>query len=203
MQIILASASPRRREILGLLKIPFEIIVSESEEITEETSPGEVVSDLSNQKARAVYARCEREGRLEENALIIGADTIVFHDDTILGKPADKADACWMLKSLQGDVHQVYTGVTFIIKKGEKVSCHTFYEKTDVSMYEMTEEVLRRYVDTGEPMDKAGSYAVQGIGAVNIKQIAGDYNNVVGLPLAGLYQRLKEHGIDLLEYGLK
>ncbi len=198
MQIILASGSPRRREILALLKIPFEVVVSHMPEKTDKTKPEELVCDLSAQKAENVFALCSQEGRLQEQALVIGADTIVYHNGSILGKPKDKAHACRMLQSLQNDVHQVYTGVTYILQKGENITRGTFYETTDVCMYGMSDEEILRYVETKEPMDKAGAYAVQGIGMVNIRWIRGDYQNVVGLPLAGLYRRLQSEGIDLL-----
>lgn len=197
MQVILGSNSPRRRELLGLLGAPFKVIVSDVEEHTDKTKPEEVVCDLSLQKALNVFEKCD-----EESCVIIGSDTIVALDDLILGKPKDADDAFDMLKKLQGNKHQVYTGVACIIKDGGMVKQNVFYEKTDVYMYEMTDDDIYRYIATKEPYDKAGSYAIQGIATVYIEKIEGDYNNVVGLPVARLYRELKAEGIDLHEFNI-
>lgn len=197
MQIILGSNSPRRRELLGLLGAPFKVIVSDVEEFTDKTKPEEVVCDLSLQKALNVFEKCD-----EESCVVIGSDTIVALNDLILGKPKDADDAFDMLKKLQGNKHQVYTGVACIIKNGDVVKQKVFYEKTDVYMYEMTDDDIYRYIATNEPYDKAGSYAIQGIATVYIEKIEGDYNNVVGLPVARLYRELKAEGIDLHEFNI-
>lgn len=184
--VVLASASPRRKELLRQAGIPFRIIISNVKEVITKTKPDEVVEELSFQKAQAVA------GRIENGILVIGADTVVAMEGQILGKPKDEADAARMLKSLQGRRHQVYTGVTFYMRKGTKEAYHTFSECTDVEMYPMTDKEIREYVATGEPMDKAGAYGIQGRAGVFVKRISGDYNNVVGLPIARLYQELKK-----------
>lgn len=182
--IILASASPRRRELLMQMGLEFTVIPSKGEEIITRTVPSEVVMELAAQKAREVADRSD------ENTCIIGADTIVVRDGEILGKPKDEEDACRMLSMLAGTTHQVYTGVCLINKKSGEEELRTFYEATDVEFYPMSETEIRDYVATGEPMDKAGAYGIQGKCAVFIKGIRGDYNNVVGLPIARLYHEL-------------
>ena len=132
--------------------------------------------------------------------LVIGADTVVAFQDSILGKPADAAMARDMLLRLQGNTHQVYTGVTLLLRQGGTVTQKSFYEKTEVVFYPMTGEEIDAYVRTGEPMDKAGAYGIQGKSAVFVEKIDGDYSNVVGLPLARLYQELKQMGIDIKEW---
>ena len=130
--------------------------------------------------------------------LVIGADTVVAYENQILGKPKDEEDARRMLSMLSGKTHSVYTGVTFVfIDKAGRTGEHCFYEKTDVSMYTLTEEEIDRYISSGDPMDKAGSYGIQGRFAIHIKGIHGDYNNVVGLPVARLYQELRKLGVDV------
>ena len=133
--------------------------------------------------------------------LVIGADTVVAYGDEILGKPKDEEDARRMLTLLQGNTHSVYTGITLVfIDKSGRTGEYCFFEKTDVTMYPMDEDEINRYIATGEPMDKAGSYGIQGRCAIYIKQIEGDYNNVVGLPVARLYQELRRVGYDLKLY---
>lgn len=183
-KIILASASPRRRELLTKMGLEFEVIPSKGEEIITKTSPAEVVMELAEQKAREV---AESFG---DGTLLIGADTVVVKDGKILGKPKDESDAVSMLSMLSGTVHQVYTGVCLIRKRNGKTEVHTFYESTDVEFYPMSEKEIAEYVATGEPMDKAGAYGIQGKCAVYIKGIRGDYNNVVGLPIARLYHEI-------------
>lgn len=179
-KIILASASPRRRELLTQAQIPFEVQVSEAEEIITKTDPGEVVEELSYIKASAVAEKFP--GRW-----VLGADTVVALQGEILGKPADETDARRMLGELQGQTHQVYTGVT-LMKDGE---IHTFHEATQVKVSEMSEEEILHYIAGGEPMDKAGAYGIQGSFAVFIEGIEGDYNNVVGLPIAAVYRAIR------------
>jgi septum formation protein len=195
-KIILASASPRRRELLEKSGVSFEIITGNGEERITKRVPWEVVEELSAQKA---FAATEKIG---ENALedmvVIGSDTIVAFDGEILGKPADQEDAVQTLMKLQDNTHQVYTGVTLLVRKDGKWQPHTFYECTDVSFYPVSEEGIRSYVKTGEPMDKAGSYGIQGLWGIYVKGICGDYNNVVGLPVARLFQEAKKLGIRLV-----
>lgn len=134
----------------------------------------------------------------KQDILVIGADTVVANEGQILGKPKDEEDAKRMLSSLAGHTHSVYTGVTCVfISADGRCGEHSFYEKTDVTMYQMSDEEIQRYVASGEPMDKAGAYAIQGRCAIFVKEIQGDYNNVVGLPIARLYQELLALGIDI------
>lgn len=186
-KIILASASPRRRELLTQAGFSFEVKVSDAEETITEREPQKIVEELALRKAKAVAAS-------EENALIIGADTIVAAEGKILGKPHSREEAFAMLSMLQGQTHQVYTGVALILKKAGTEHTHVFSEKTDVTMYPMTEQEIGDYIATGEPMDKAGAYGIQGQAAVYIRKIDGDYSNVVGLPIARLYQEMKGIG---------
>lgn len=183
--IILASASPRRRELLAQAGFQFEVKVSDAEETITEKEPGRIVEELALRKAEAVAAA-------ETDALIIGADTVVAVDGKILGKPHTREEAFSMLSMLQGRRHQVYTGVALVLKRARGEKREIFSERTDVFMYPMTEGEILEYIDTGEPMDKAGAYGIQGRAAVYIEKIEGDYNNVVGLPIARLYQKLKE-----------
>ena len=133
-----------------------------------------------------------------QDILVIGADTVVAYENQILGKPKDEEDARRMLSMLSGKTNSVYTGVTFVfIDKAGRTGEHCFYEKTDVSMYTLTEDEIDRYISSGDPMDKAGSYGIQGRFAIHIKGIHGDYNNVVGLPAARLFYEMKKSGIDL------
>lgn len=180
-KVILASASPRRKEILGKTGIDFEVQVSDCDENIDEKQPDKLVMKLSELKARDVAAK-------NPDAIIIGSDTVVAHKGHIMGKPADRAEAISMIKSFAGDIHQVYTGVTIIIPN-EKT--YTYNVCTDVHVLQMTDEEIERYVDTGEPMDKAGAYAIQGLFAPFISKIDGDYYNVVGLPISSVYGILK------------
>lgn len=184
--IVLASASPRRRELLEQIGLKFEVMVSDAEERITDTRPGEVVKELSACKAKAV---AEKLTEAQKSAVVIGSDTVVAQGDQILGKPKDEEDAARMIRMLQGNTHQVYTGVTLIC--GEKVK--SFYEKSDVTVYPMTESEIRDYIRTGEPMDKAGAYGIQGYFARYIKEIRGEYATIVGLPLGRLWQELSEN----------
>lgn len=192
-KIILASASPRRRELLQQLGLEFEIRPSEAQEKTKSREPSQIVIELSEIKAQDIYERLSEEERA--SYMVIGADTVVALNDRIMGKPKDYKEAVQMLLNLQGNTHQVYTGVTLLLRKGPgKVpSKISFYEKTDVTMYPVSREEIEVYVSTGEPMDKAGAYGIQGRGAAFIKEIHGDYNNVVGLPIGRLYQEMKRY----------
>ncbi len=188
MKIILASASPRRRELLTQMNLKFEVMPSCGEEVITKQQPCEVVMELAGQKAGEIASG------FTDDTLVIGADTIVVKDGRILGKPKSQEDAVSMLTMLQGAVHQVYTGVCLIQKKNGQELRHTFYEATDVEFYPMTEEEIHAYVATGDAMDKAGAYGIQGKCAVHIRGIRGDYNNVVGLPIASLYHELDKIG---------
>ena len=190
MKIILASASPRRRELLGQIGIGFEVRISNVEERVTTVEPAAVVEELSRQKAEAVYASLEAD---VEDVLVVGADTVVALEGQILGKPSDPEQAAEMLRRLAGNIHGVYTGVTLLYRSGSgMVQRRVFHESTKVEFFPMTEEEIRRYVQSGECMDKAGAYGIQGLFARYVKKIEGAYNNVVGLPVGRLYQEAKE-----------
>ena len=191
-KIILASGSPRRKELLEQIGVSFEIVKAEGEEVITTEIPSEAVKELSRQKAREVAAKTDGD-------VIIGADTVVAVSGRILGKPKDAGDAVRMLKMLQGKEHEVLTGVTLILKKSGQEIC--FAEATKVHVYPMTEEQIRSYVESGEPMDKAGAYGIQGRFAAYVSGIEGDYNTVVGLPVGRLYQEALAAGIDLTACG--
>ena len=194
MKIYLASASPRRKELLKQVGLSFKTMPSTVEEKITKTEPNEVVEELSYQKAVDVCGKLAAEGK--EDFVVIGADTVVSCWGRIMGKPEDKEDACLMLRDLQGRSHQVYTGVTLAWKSRDISPMYfTFSECTDVTMYSMNEEEIKKYVDSGEPMDKAGAYAIQGLCAAYIQGICGDYNNVVGLPVGRVCQELKNRGL--------
>ncbi len=194
-KIILASASARRRQILENIGIPFEVIQSNADEYVEvENSPYEWVKTLSARKARTVAET------VSEPCVIIGADTVVTELGKIMEKPKDVIDAFNMLKSLQGRKHTVYTGMSLIFKDGAGVTEENYVEATDVYMHELSDDEIKKYLETKEPFDKAGGYAIQGKGALLIDSIYGDYYTVVGLPVTVLFKALKEHGIHLMDY---
>lgn len=200
-KIYLASKSPRRRELLEQIGYEFEVMVSYRDEIIAGNVPEEIVKELSMQKAyeieRVLLEKCGDDmvgaavSEGYDGVVIIGADTVVSMDDAILGKPRDEEDALRMLKMLQGKSHNVCTGVTIIESGQNGREVYNFAETTEVSMYAATDDELKAYIATGEPMDKAGSYGIQGIGAKFISGIKGDYNNVVGLPIGRIYQTIK------------
>lgn len=259
MRVILASASPRRRELLGQIGLVFEVKVSDVEEKVSATLPERVVEELSAQKAWAVLGAIKSSGKIvsgsgssllgpegmspgaggeagTDDLLVIGADTVVALEGRILGKPSTPEEAAAMLRQLAGRSHGVYTGVTLLycpaitettegtvgaaasseqgsvrfaedirtsvtgistVGMGERsgigsVQRRTFHERTKVSFYPMTEAEIADYVSSGDPMDKAGAYGIQGIFARYVREIEGDYNNVVGLPVGRLYQEAKE-----------
>ncbi len=181
-KLILASASPRRREILAKTGIPFEVVVSGCDENINEKAPDKLVTELARLKATDVAGSYP-------DAVIIGADTVVAHKDSILGKPAGRDDAFNMIRSFAGDTHQVYTGVCVVIPDGRIINYNVC---TNVNVSEMTDEEINRYLDTDEYRDKAGAYAIQGLFAPYITSIEGDFYNVVGLPVSSLYSILKE-----------
>ena len=192
-KIILASASPRRRELLAAAGVIFQVCAADVEEKITSDKPEEIVRELSEQKATAVALNFD----MEEGTVVIGADTIVSYNNEILGKPVDESDAFKTLKMLQGNIHQVYTGVTVLIKKNGKWEDISFSESTDVSFYPVSDEEIRTYIASGEPMDKAGSYGIQGGFGIYVKEIRGEYTNVVGLPVGRLFYEMKKHGIEL------
>lgn len=189
MEIILASKSPRRRELLSLVGFTdFMVIPSDAEENISLPDPGETVRQIALAKARDVSSR-------HPSALVIASDTLVFLDGQALGKPKDASDAKRMLTSLSGRRHEVFSGVA-LLKGGDETS---FYEKTDVFFRRMTGSEIDAYIRSGEPMDKAGAYGAQGRGAVFIERIEGDFFNVMGLPVCRLVLALSEMGIPLPE----
>ena len=192
--IILASGSPRRKEILEQVGIPFTVRASNKEEVITENEPVNIVKSLASMKANDIAEKAK------VNDVIIGCDTIVAYNNRIMGKPKNEEDAKCMLQLLQNDVHEVYTGVSIIIKmEAEDGSvCDkeiNFAVETKVYVNAMTEQQIESYVATKEPMDKAGAYAVQGKFAVHIRKLDGDYYNVVGLPVSRLYDVLLEEGV--------
>lgn len=189
-KLILASASPRRKELLKNVGYEFTIEVCDLEEKSDKTKPWELVMDLARVKAQAIM-----DMHVGEDVIVLGADTVVANGEEILGKPRDLEHAKEMISSLQGKKHQVYTGVCLWWNEGKLKQHLTFYEKTDVEVYPMTEEEIDEYVATKECTDKAGSYAIQGLFSPYIKGIVGDYNNVVGLPVARIYQEIKKLGL--------
>lgn len=187
-KIILASASPRRKELLSQIGIPFDIVISDAQEITKSSLPEEMVEELSWLKAEDVREKLSEEER--KNRVILGADTIVSCEGKVLLKPKDRQQAFEMLSLLQGREHEVYTGVTLLAADSKRHI--TFHEKTIVHVYPMSEKEILSYIETGSPMDKAGAYGIQGEFAAFIRKIEGDYYNVVGLPAGRVYQELKK-----------
>lgn len=182
-KIVLASASPRRKELLSLITKDFEICPDNSPEEARGKTVGETVCALAEQKCFNV------SDKFDENRIIIGADTVVALGEKILGKPKDEKDAKNMLKLLSGKCHSVYTGVCVMQKSINKAV--VFFEKTDVYFYDLNDSEINAYVATGEPADKAGAYGIQQKGGLFVKKVDGDYNSVVGLPVAKLYRVLK------------
>ena len=196
-RIILGSASPRRRELLSQIGVEFEVRVSDKEEIYKSSIPEEIVKELSLMKAENVASDLLEniaDGSIKDT-VVIGADTIVVLDDEILGKPSDEEDAVCMLTRLQGREHWVYTGVAVLDfgPDGEKTVIN-YPVGTKVYVNAMTEDEIRAYVATKDPLDKAGAYGIQGRFAAYIERIDGDYYNVVGLPVSRVYRTLRECG---------
>ncbi len=183
-EFVLASASPRRKELLSQIGIKFRTCTSKKDEEILRNSPEAIVKDLSYTKARDVYERGNRD------AVVIGADTIVVANEQVLGKPRDEKEAFAMIKMFQGGIHQVYTGVSIIWQQNNTTHVSSFYAMTEVELYYMNDDEILSYIASNEPYDKAGGYAIQGYFARYVKGIKGDYNNVVGLPVGKLYQVL-------------
>ena len=212
VRLVLASASPRRRELLSQIGLEFTVMPSKKEENAKATEAGALVQELSRQKAVDIWEQlsggqgqnpdADQEqiseetqepnlnGKRQPELLVIGADTVVCCEGKILGKPHSREAAAEMLTALQGRSHEVYTGVT-LYSQSETV---TFFECTQVEFYPMTEVEISEYIDSKEPMDKAGAYGIQGLGARFVQGIRGAANHVVGLPVGRLYQELKSHG---------
>lgn len=198
MKYILGSSSPRRRELLGMILPEFTVLPSRFDEESiqrEGMTPCEIVCTLSREKAREVFERYRAENPQEE-ICVIGGDTIVISPDgEVMGKPSSRADAARMLKQLSGCTHQVMTAVTVMAQSVGQTLERVFPVQTDVTFYPLSDHEIERYLDTGEPFDKAGSYGIQGYGGLLVERIAGDYNNVVGLPVARLMRELREMGL--------
>ena len=186
--LILASQSPRRHELLGHLKIPFKVIASSCEEKSDERDPALLAKSLAMQKAHAVAQLCQKE----KNPFIVAADTIVVKGEEVFGKPKDQSDSRRMLVALGGCRHQVITGVAFYYReKNGKWGEHLFSQQTIVEFAQVTEDLLRLYLDSLESLDKAGAYGIQGQALLFIKAIEGSYSNVVGFPLDQFVAEIK------------
>lgn len=188
MRVILASKSPRRREILELMGLDFEVITEDTDESCDITQPDLLVQTLARRKGEAVVEKILAEQGDVTDTLFIACDTLVYADKRFLGKPRDRDDAYNMLSTLSGKSHEVWSGI-YLYFNGKSV---TRAAVTEVEFFEMTEEEKQKYLDSGEPFDKAGGYAVQGKAALYIKGLKGDYFNVVGLPASLLYRTLSE-----------
>jgi septum formation protein len=191
VHLILASNSPRRRELLARLGLPFEVVpadLSESEEAGRQADPAQTAEALALAKAEAVASA-------HPDSLVLGADTIVCLEERLFGKPADAAEACQMLEALSGRTHQVVTGVALVCaSRGFRATAH---ETTSVTFRRLSSGEIASYASGGEPYDKAGAYAVQGKASLFVEQVEGDYDNVVGLPLKTVARLLEAAGMEL------
>lgn len=188
MNLILASRSPRRKEILSMLGVPFTVVSADVDEQSELSDPTLLVRELALRKGRATRDLLRVRGELRGNTLILAADTVVAVDGRILGKPSDESEAKQMLRLLSGRTHRVISGIALVSENGECVAS----EETAVRFSVLSETDIDRYVQSGEPMDKAGAYAVQGLASVFIDGIDGDYFSVVGLPVHRFDELLRQ-----------
>lgn len=197
-KFILASNSPRRREILSMLGMDFEVIVSDCDEsISETLTPDRLVCELAYRKAFAVYSKLRRDG----DFIVLGSDTVVWDGERVLGKPKDKGDAYSTLMSLSERTHSVFTGVALIGRIGGRVITSCKAEETLVRFAKLGEGEVKYYIDTGEPFDKAGSYGIQGFGGLFVDSLSGDYYNVVGLPISLMRKMLScDFGLNADDY---
>ncbi len=193
MRYVLASGSPRRRELLAKVVPDFEIIPAVSEEEATSSEPAEIVKELSFQKASEIFYKLLTDDG--DRLVVIGADTVVSYNHEVLGKPRDEEDAARMVGMLAGQEHCVYSGVTVFYLDEGTTRNFSFTECTKVRFNDMTPDEIRSYAYSGEPLDKAGAYGIQGMFAIYIGGIEGDYYNVVGLPIARLYRELKKHSL--------
>ncbi len=193
-KFILASSSPRRRDILNQIGIEFEVIESNAdEEILDKRSPEEYVKILAERKAKSVF-----DSISEDDVVVIGADTVVVYNNDIIGKPQDKKDAFKTLRMLQGNKHTVYTAISVFYKQPDNdVIFETDFDKTDVYLSSLCDSEILSYIESGEPMDKAGAYAIQEKGAVFIDKIDGDFYTVVGLSPSFLYKIFNRIGVKV------
>lgn len=190
LSLILGSQSPRRKELLSWINVPYTIRTADLDEISNETDPSRVAVDLASQKARAVFEKIVTE---LEFPFVISSDTIVVLDGKIYGKPKDRAEAQSILSELSDRTHQVITGVSFLFKdlESEKSREHLFYDSTEVTFNEITPDLMDAYLATGDSMDKAGAYGIQGPSLTFISKVNGSYSNVVGFPLDKIVNELK------------
>ncbi len=190
MKIILASKSPRRRELMNLGRFDYEILISDEEEKIDETlSIEEQSKKLALDKAKIIFDNTQGD------RAIIGADTIVVNNNEIYGKPKDRQDAIRMLKNLQGKTHRVYTSIAVLIESNGEYKEYNELHETKITVKSMSDYEISRYITDTNPYDKAGAYAIQGEFALFIEKIEGSYTNVVGLPIERVYEILKENGI--------
>lgn len=190
MDIILASGSPRRSDLMKQVGLEFRVSTCNTDESYDKSlTPAEIVMELSLRKADAVF---DKE-MPEKDTVVVAADTIVAMDNEILGKPKDRNDAIRMLKELSGRKHQVYTGVAMYYYVGGRVFIENFADCADVYFRELSDETITTYVDSWEPMDKAGAYGIQGLGAILVDKIDGDYYTIVGLPVSKVYHSIKNN----------
>lgn len=184
MELILASSSPRRKEMFNLIGLDFTVMVSDADESTVESDPKKFVVELAKRKAEAVLKK-------RPDACVVGSDTIVLIDGKIIGKPRDKDDAFKILSTLNGRTHTVYTGLAVLTTDTEQLYC----DETRVTFAKLSDEEIWHYIGTGEPLDKAGAYGIQGPGAILVERIEGCYFTVIGMPVPVLYKLLKNVGI--------
>jgi septum formation protein len=203
MKYILASGSPRRVELIQKLHLPFEVQKAIGEELTTETEPAKYAISLAREKALEVYNRLSNIPRSAEkdSLFVLGADTIVVHEGQILGKPSDEEDAFEMLSSLSGKTHEVYTGVAFVFDRidGSKAAepvIVSFFDKTEVTFNTLSADEIRAYISTGDPLDKAGAYGIQGDFSIHVSGVKGNFENVIGLPVSKIYEEMKK--LDLI-----
>lgn len=187
-QLILGSQSPRRKELLSWLNIPFKIVTADLAEISEEEDSDKIAMDLASQKAHAVWEQLPSS----QDCFVIASDTIVVLDGKLYGKPSSKDDARRILKELSGKTHEVITGVSFLFKNSEtnKIREHLFFDSTEVEFNEISKDLLESYIATGDSFDKAGAYGIQGPSLTFISKINGSYSNVVGFPLNKIVSEL-------------
>lgn len=197
-EFILASNSPRRREILSMLGMDFEVMVSDCDEnVRASMTPDRLVRELARRKAEAVFGTLPRT----DERIVLAADTIVWDGRRVLGKPKDKKDAFNTLLSLSGREHAVYTGVALLGRVGSRTVSSVRAERTVVRFAKLSENEIRAYVDSGEPLDKAGSYGIQGFGGIFVTELHGDYYNVVGLPISLMRRMLfEDFGLSADDY---
>lgn len=190
MDIILASGSPRRSDLMKQVGFDFRVSTCNTDEsYSGDMAPSEIVMELALRKADAVF---DKE-MPENDTVVVAADTVVALDNEILGKPKDRKDAIRMLSELSGRKHQVYTGVALYYYVNGKVSVENFADCANVYFRELSSETIENYVDSWEPMDKAGAYGIQGLGAILVDKIDGDYYTIVGLPIAKVYSSIKKY----------